>query len=236
VQWLSDADQKALDAELGETAIPSRQIRGWFFKEEVQKLLRPRLSDLVFNHPTFSKYGWKERTGDNPQGMSGCPWHGGKSGTSFQYSKTTGCWDCKACGVGGDVLDFVHKTTVGDLYAERPQGPDVGRRDPRRLEEDGKREEVDHVARDLPEHSLGRHREKDGRIPPEWIYPQPAPETVGLRLAPDAVATVAGAVCGGVVLRWCGGDSRAYAAVFIGSSVLRLAALPLLLRLRRKPG
>jgi MFS family permease len=51
-----------------------------------------------------------------------------------------------------------------------------------------------------------------------------------------AVATVAGAVCGGVVLRWCGGDSRAYAAVFIGSSVLRLAALPLLLRLRRKPG
>jgi hypothetical protein len=79
VQWLSDADQKALDAELGETAIPSRQIRGWFFKEEVQ------------------------------------------------YSMTTGCWDCKACGVGGDVLDFVHKTTVGDLYAERPQGPDLER-------------------------------------------------------------------------------------------------------------
>ena len=127
VQWLSDADQKALDAELGETAIPSRQIRGWFFKEEVQKMLRPRLADLVFNHPTFGKYGWRERTGDNPQGMSGCPWHGGKSGTSFQYSMTTGCWDCKACGVGGDVLDFVHKTTVGDLYAERPQGPDLER-------------------------------------------------------------------------------------------------------------
>jgi hypothetical protein len=127
VQWLSDADQKALDAELGETAIPSRQIRGWFFKEEVQKLLRPRLTDLVFNHPTFGKYGWKERSGDNPQGMSGCPWHGGKSGTSFQYSMTTGCWDCKACGVGGDVLDFVHKATVGDLYAERPQGPDLER-------------------------------------------------------------------------------------------------------------
>ena len=127
VQWLSDADQKALDAELGETAIPSRQIRGWFFKEEVQKLLRPRLSDLVFTHPTFDKYGWKQRSGDNPQGMSGCPWHGGKSGTSFQYSMTTGCWDCKACGVGGDVLDFVHKTTVGDLYAERPQGPDLER-------------------------------------------------------------------------------------------------------------
>jgi len=127
VQWLSDADQKALDAELGETAIPSRQIRGWFFKEEVQKMLRPRLADLVFNHPTFDKYGWKERAGDNPQGLSGCPWHGGKSGTSFQYSMTSGCWDCKACGVGGDVLDFIHKTTVGDLYAERPQGPDLER-------------------------------------------------------------------------------------------------------------
>jgi len=35
VQWLSDADQKALDEALGETAIPSRQIRGWFFKEEI---------------------------------------------------------------------------------------------------------------------------------------------------------------------------------------------------------
>jgi hypothetical protein len=127
VQWLSDADQKALDAELGETAIPSRQIRGWFFKEEVQRLLRPRLDDLVFNHPVFDKYGWKERGGNKPQMMSGCPWHGGQSGTSFQYSAESGCWDCKACGVGGDVLDFVHKVTVNDLYAERPQGPDLER-------------------------------------------------------------------------------------------------------------
>ena len=127
VQWLSDADQKALDAELGETAIPSRQIRGWFFKEEVQARLRPRLADLIFNHPTFDKYGWQERAGDNPQGMSGCPWHGGRSGTSFQYSKESGCWDCKACGVGGDALDFVHKITVNDLHAERPQGPDLER-------------------------------------------------------------------------------------------------------------
>jgi hypothetical protein len=127
VQWLSDADQKALDAELGETAIPSRQIRGWFFKDEVQRVLRPRLEDLVFNHPVFDKYGWKERGGNNPQMMSGCPWHGGQSGTTFQYSVLSGCWDCKACGVGGDVLDFVHKVTVNDLYAERPQGPDLER-------------------------------------------------------------------------------------------------------------
>ncbi|MCX5969131.1 MAG: AAA family ATPase, partial [Cyanobacteria bacterium] len=125
VQWLSDADQKALDEELGETAIPSRQIRGWFFKEEVQDKLRPRLADLIFNHPVFDKYGWRERDGSKPQMMSGCPWHGGRSGTSFQYSVESGCWDCKACGIGGDVLDFVHKARSNNMHATRPQGPDL---------------------------------------------------------------------------------------------------------------
>ena len=125
VQWLSDADQKAIDAELGETAVPSRQIRGWFFKDEVQRLLRPRLEELVFQHEVFDNYGWKQRDGSNPQRMSGCPWHGGRSGTSFQYAMETGCWDCKACGVGGDVLDFVHKIRVKDMHADRPQGPDL---------------------------------------------------------------------------------------------------------------
>lgn len=47
-----------------------------------------------------------------------------------------------------------------------------------------------------------------------------------------AVATVAGGCCGGLLLRWLGSGHAAYAAVFIGSSLLRLAALPLLLRLR----
>lgn len=45
------------------------------------------------------------------------------------------------------------------------------------------------------------HRGKDGRIPPEWIYPQPAPETVGLRLAPDQVATVAAVTAGSAAER-----------------------------------
>ena len=125
VQWLSDADQKALDAELGETAVPSRQIRGWFFKEEVQALLRPRLEELVFKHEAFDTYGWKTREGSNPQRMSGCPWHGGRSGTSFQYAVDSGCWDCKACGVGGDLLDFIYKVRSNELHAGRPQGPDL---------------------------------------------------------------------------------------------------------------
>jgi MFS family permease len=47
-----------------------------------------------------------------------------------------------------------------------------------------------------------------------------------------AVATVAGGCCGGLLLRWLGSGHAAYAAVFIGSSMIRLAALPLLLRLR----
>lgn len=127
VQWLSDEDQKAVTEALSETLVPARQIRGWFFKEEVQRRLMPRLDELVFNDPVFSRYGWKERAGDNPQRMSGCPWHGGSSGTAFQYSTLTGCWDCKACGIGGDVLDFLHKSAKNNPHAGRPMGPDLER-------------------------------------------------------------------------------------------------------------
>jgi hypothetical protein len=126
VQWLSEAQQREVLDELGgQTAVPSRQIRGWFFKEEVQARLRPRLADLVFKHEVFDQYGWRDRGGENPQRMSGCPWHGGRSGTTFQYATETGCWDCKACGVGGDVLDFVHKVRTKDMHAGRPTGPDL---------------------------------------------------------------------------------------------------------------
>jgi MFS family permease len=47
-----------------------------------------------------------------------------------------------------------------------------------------------------------------------------------------AVATVAGAACGGLLLRSLGTDRSAYAAVFVVSTLLRLAALPLARRLR----
>ncbi|MCP9791499.1 bifunctional DNA primase/polymerase [Vulcanococcus limneticus] len=121
--WLSEEEMGQLEAEAGKTLLPSRQIRGWFFSEEVQSKLLPRLDELVFKHPTFDQYGWDIRPGKSPQMMSGCPWHGGKSGTSFQYSELSGCWDCKACGVGGDVLDFVHKIKTGDKFAGKPKGP-----------------------------------------------------------------------------------------------------------------
>lgn len=47
-----------------------------------------------------------------------------------------------------------------------------------------------------------------------------------------AVATVAGAACGGALLDWVGTDRTGYAWLFVVSSVLRLAALPLLRRVR----
>jgi len=126
VRFFSDAMAKAMEEdEHSGTIIPPRQIRGWFFKDEVQRLLMPRLEELVFNHPVFDKYGWKTRSGDNPQRMSGCPWHGGQSGTTFQYAVESGCWDCKACGVHGDLLDFVHKIETNDMYAGKPTGLDL---------------------------------------------------------------------------------------------------------------
>ena len=47
-----------------------------------------------------------------------------------------------------------------------------------------------------------------------------------------AVATLAGAGAGGIVLRMLGEDRNAYCTVFALSSLLRLATVPLLLRVR----
>jgi MFS family permease len=47
-----------------------------------------------------------------------------------------------------------------------------------------------------------------------------------------AIATVAGAAAGGLLLRALGENHTAYYAVFVGSSLLRLAAIPLLRRVR----
>ena len=124
VRFLTDEMVEALK-DFSDTIIPPRQIRGWFFKEEIQAKLMPRLTDLVFNHATFDTYGWTESGGDKPQMKSGCPWHGGKSGTSFSFAKDSGCWDCKACGVHGDLLDFVHKIRSNNKNAPKPNGVEL---------------------------------------------------------------------------------------------------------------
>jgi MFS family permease len=50
-----------------------------------------------------------------------------------------------------------------------------------------------------------------------------------------AVSQLAGAAVGGVLLRWLGEDTTAYAAIFVVSSLLRLATVPLLRRVRLPP-
>jgi MFS family permease len=50
-----------------------------------------------------------------------------------------------------------------------------------------------------------------------------------------AIATVAGAAAGGLLLRMLGEDSQAYVTVFAVSSLLRLATVPLLRRVRLPP-
>jgi len=126
-EWLSQDDKDEIGSEVGRTLVPPRQLRGWFFKDEVQKKLQPRLTDLVFKHSVFDKYGWEERGGSKPQLMNGCPWHESSSGTSFQVNAENGCWDCKSCGVGGDTLDFIHKIETNDMYASRPTGSELER-------------------------------------------------------------------------------------------------------------
>lgn len=56
---------------------------------------------------------------------------------------------------------------------------------------------------------------------------------VGIYNLGIALATVAGAGCGGLILRWLGEDRSAYAAVFAASALARLLAVPLLAWLRR---
>lgn len=113
---------KVMEEEFGQTLLPPRQIRGWFYKAEIQDKLRPRLLELVFKHPVFDQYGWKRRGGSHPQMMCGCPWHGGASGTTFQFDEYSGQWDCKSCEVSGNPLSFIHKIRTNDMHAPSPEG------------------------------------------------------------------------------------------------------------------
>ncbi|NCW67361.1 MAG: hypothetical protein EBV86_02165 [Marivivens sp.] len=125
--WLPTEEIERFQSE--ETLAPTNVIRGWFFNEknEAMRLLHPRLEELVFNHERFGD--WQDRGGSTPQRMNYCPWHGGQSGTSFQYQVDSpqGLWHCKGCGVGGDVLDYIYRIEKDDIYAGRPGGADLER-------------------------------------------------------------------------------------------------------------
>lgn len=47
-----------------------------------------------------------------------------------------------------------------------------------------------------------------------------------------SIATLSGAATGGAVLKWLGEDQTAYFTIFAVSSLLRIATLPLLFRVR----
>lgn len=115
--------QEDLHLDHRNTHYPENMIRGWFFKNEVQKLLQPRLEDLIFKHEDLDG-NWKDK-GDGVHRQNFCPWHGGESGTSFQYNQETGNWYCFACGSGGDVVDFKWRLETHDIYSDRPHGRDL---------------------------------------------------------------------------------------------------------------
>lgn len=62
------------------------------------------------------------------------------------------------------------------------------------------------------------YREKGERIPQMWIYPQPAPETIGLTLAPDQVARVDAVAADSIAAR---------AGVKAGDDIVSLGGAPL---------
>jgi len=62
------------------------------------------------------------------------------------------------------------------------------------------------------------YRERGEAIPEEWIYPQPAPETIGLTLAPDQIARVEAVAAGSIADQ---------AGVRAGDEIVSLAGQPL---------
>ena len=129
VGFLDNAALAAIRDELnlvvGDTKNTTNQMRGWFFKTSgaYDALVNQGLLEkLVFTPERFPLgFEWKDK-GDGVHRQNYCPWHGGESGTSFQYNAETGCWYCMAEGVGGDVVDFIHKSGVDDIQAPWPQG------------------------------------------------------------------------------------------------------------------
>ena len=98
----------------------------WWNRPEVQQKIAENMKEVIFNHPTFEEYGWIDRDGNSPHFTSGCPIHGGESGTSFQInadlsSDKVGLWHCKGCAARGNMFSFALKNHLGDWDAEPAQ-------------------------------------------------------------------------------------------------------------------
>lgn len=122
-------EAEALD-ELGQAVepgvIPDRQLRGWFWKAEIQSLVGARLEEVIYNHDCFADWDTS-----NPRRASNfCPFHGGDSGDTFHVDFTGEHgygWHCKVCGTGGNPLQYLHALHEADPFAEMPRGADLRR-------------------------------------------------------------------------------------------------------------
>ena len=104
------------------------QIRGFLFStaQVDRKLIEKNLAEkFVFTEERFQRgFRWGDK-GDGVNRTNYCPWHGGSSGTSFQYDTEKLTWFCFAEGIGGDIIDFIHKCNLDDITAARPVGADL---------------------------------------------------------------------------------------------------------------
>ena len=103
-----------------------KEAYAWWNRPEVQKKLAENMKEVIFNHPTFDEYGWIDRNGDIPHFTSGCPIHGGESGTSFSInadlkSDKVGLWHCWGCAARGNMFSFALKKHLNDWDAEPAQ-------------------------------------------------------------------------------------------------------------------
>jgi hypothetical protein len=119
-----------LNAVKDDTKASTNEMRGWFFNTSKahEKLLEggeKLLESLVFTPERFPLgFEWKDK-GDGIHRINYCPWHGGESGTAFQYNTENGTWYCHGCGIGGDVVDFIHRRNVDNISAPKPVGMDL---------------------------------------------------------------------------------------------------------------
>lgn len=122
VRFLSDTDLRHIEEDCRGTALPDKQIRGWFFGESVQALIFNK-AEKLYQHEWLDG-NWKDK-GDGVHLQNFCPWHGGDSGTSFQLNTENGCWYCFADGVGGNIVDFRWRLKTGNIHSEAPTGADL---------------------------------------------------------------------------------------------------------------
>lgn len=113
--------------EIQPGVLPDNQLRGWFWKKEIQSMVGADLMNVIY-HQTVLDAEWNT---SNPLRVANyCPFHGGDSGDSFHVDITGDKgygWHCKVCGTGGNPLQYLHAINEADPRAPMPTGLDLRR-------------------------------------------------------------------------------------------------------------